>query len=59
MNLEYGRMIDEHKLTANDEDEPTDFIDAYLKKMKEEKDNKATSFSGRKGCNLRISVITN
>jgi len=46
MDSEFIRMIEEHKNSADREQKPTDFIGAYLEKMKDEQDNKESSYSG-------------
>ena len=44
------RMIEEHKTASDNEKTPSDFISAYLSKLKEERNNKESSYSGTPAC---------
>ena len=46
MRGEFLKMVDEHRATGNDGKDATDFMGAYLYKMKEESGNPDTTFTG-------------
>ena len=46
VHSDFKRIIDEHRLSADTWREPSDYIYAYLKKMKEEEKNKESTFTG-------------
>ena len=46
---EFQKMSDAHK-ESHDADNPRDFIDSYITRMNEEKNNPNTTFTGRNEC---------
>ena len=56
MRGEFLKMVDEHRATGNDGKDATDFMGAYLYKMKEESGNPDTTFTGMTYCHTCFQI---